>query len=286
MHTVGTAPIPYFTNHKSCPRIFSECLSQLLASASARTITIKAGEDFEATCLHVVEPGDTCYLEKGDYKHDGLTVTHGTADKRITITGHSEACIRGSNTQDRVLQIAHDYYTVDGICFNGQHSDEFAATAIYVLGEDKKSTKNGLKSSVTGLQLFNLEIKNFNSECIHFRYFVTHAEVQGCTIINCGKEDFEAGGGGKVGEGIYLGTALDQVNDNKVSVSASNDFGAHRQLLVLFSNEYLHARHTPYISVFGHEFGVSRAMLTISINTKYVYTYKPEVISWLYCVPL
>ncbi|CAM9787554.1 unnamed protein product, partial [Laminaria digitata] len=188
---------------------------QLFGSASARTITVKAGEDFEAICLHAVEPGDTCYLEEGDYKHDGLTVTHGTEDNRITITGHSGACIRGSHTQDRVLQIAHDYYTIEGICFNGQNSNEYAATAIYVLGEDKKTTKNGITSSVTGLQLFNLEIKNFNSECIHFRYFVTHAEVQGCTIQNCGKEDFEDGGGGKVGEGIYLGTALDQVNDNK-----------------------------------------------------------------------
>ena len=198
----------------------SERFSQLFVSVSARTITIKAGDDFEATCLHEVQPGDTCHLEKGDYKHDGLTITHGTADKPITITGHSEACIRGSNTQDRVLQIAHDYYTVEGICFNGQHGNEYVATAIYVLGEDKKSTKNGLTSSVTGLQLFNLEIKNFNSECIHFRYFVTHAEVQGCTIQNCGKEDFEDGGGGKVGEGVYLGTALDQVNDNKVTITA------------------------------------------------------------------
>ena len=164
----------------------------------------------------MVQPGDTCYLEKGNYKHDGLTVTHGTKDKRITITGHSEACIRGSNTQDRVLQIAHDYYTIKNICFNGQHGSDFCATAIYVLGADKKSTKNGVKSSVTGLQLFDLEIKNFDSECIHFRYFVTHAEVQGCTIQKCGREDFEHGGGGKVGEGIYLGTALDQVDDNKV----------------------------------------------------------------------
>ena len=196
----------------------SPLFSQLFSSSAARTITIKAGDDFEASCLHVVQPGDTCYLEKGNYKHDGLTVTHGTADKRITITGHSEACIRGSNTQDRVLQIAHDYYTIEGICFNGQHGSDFCATAIYVLGADKKSTKNGVKSSVTGLQLFNLEIKNFDSECIHFRYFVTHAEVQGCTIQKCGREDFEHGGGGKVGEGIYLGTALDQVDDNKVRI--------------------------------------------------------------------
>lgn len=191
---------------------------QLAASACARTITVKAGEDFELVCLKEVEAGDTCYLEKGDYEHDGLTVTHGTADKRITITGDKDACIKGSNSQDRVLQIAHDYYTIEGICFDGDHGgDGHVATAIYVLGADRKSTKNGLTSSVTGLQMFNLEIKNFYSECVHFRYFVTHSEVQGCTIQHCGIEAFESGGGGKVGEGIYVGTALDQVKDGKVS---------------------------------------------------------------------
>ncbi len=85
---------------------------------------------------------------------DGLTVTHGTADARITITGHPDACIKGSNTQDRALQIAHDYYTVEGICFDGRHDDdEHVSTAIYVLGGDEKTTKNGVTSSVTGLQL-------------------------------------------------------------------------------------------------------------------------------------
>ena len=109
--------------------------------------------------MHEVEPGDTCYLEKGDYYHDGLTVTHGTTDKRITITGHSEACIKGSKTQDRVLQIAHDYYTVEGICFDGKHGSDYVATAIYVLGADKKSTKNGVTSSVTGFQMFDNRIR-------------------------------------------------------------------------------------------------------------------------------
>ena len=107
-----------------------------------------------------VEPGDTCYLEKGDYYHDGLTRIHGTKDKRITITGHKSACIKGSNTQDRVLQIAHDYYTVKGICFDGKHDDDnYVATAIYVLGADKKTTKNGVTSSVTGFQMFDNKIK-------------------------------------------------------------------------------------------------------------------------------
>lgn len=162
-----------------------------------------------------VRPGDTCNLAKGDYLHDGITRVHGEKDARITIRGETGACIRGSNTQDRVLQIAHDYYTVENLCFDGEHNGDFVATAVYVLGADKKSTKNGVTSSVTGLRLANNEIKNFNSECIHFRYFVTHAEVYGNTVQHCGREDFDGGGGGKVGEGLYLGTAPDQVDDNK-----------------------------------------------------------------------
>lgn len=197
---------------------------QGLAHVGATTITVKAGEDFEAVCLHKVQPGDECYLEKGDYYHDGLTVTHGTAEKRITITGDGAACIKGGGDQDRVLQIAHDYYTIKGICFDGYHEEEedreeqYVSTAIYVLGADTKSDKNGVLSSVTGLQMLDLEIKNFGSECVHFRYFVTHAEVSGCTVQRCGVDAFENGGGGKVGEAVYLGTALDQVNDGKVSL--------------------------------------------------------------------
>lgn len=40
---------------------------------------------------------------------------------------------------------------------------------------------------------------------------------------NCGIDAFLKGEGGKVGEAIYVGTALDQVDDNKVSTSCSKD---------------------------------------------------------------
>ena len=197
---------------------------QLIASASAATYYIdpsaESGEggDIDADCLNIVQPGDTCHLLKGDHKHDGLTKTHGTRDARITITGDEGACIKGSNTQDRAFQIAHNFYTIKDLCFDGGHGSDYVSTAIYVLGADKASTSgdsHGVKSSVTGLQMFNLEIKNFNEECVHFRYFVTFTEVRGCTIQHCGKRDFDSSGGSKVGEGIYVGTALDQVGDGK-----------------------------------------------------------------------
>lgn len=190
---------------------------QLAASAAAETIYVSSDMDFEKDCLDLVGPGDTCYLESGDHLHDGLTKTHGTRDARITITGDSDACIKGSNTQDRALQIAHDFYTIKDICFNGQHGDEYVATAVYVLGADYANTggdSHGVKSSVTGLQMYNLDIRNWDEECIHLRYFVTFTEIQGCVIEACGKHSF-SGGSGVVGEAVYVGTALDQVGDGK-----------------------------------------------------------------------
>lgn len=197
-----------------------------LAGAGATFYNLNSTMDLEEYCLKKVGAGDTCYLEEGDYYYDAVTWTDGTEDDPITITGDPDACLKGTNTQDRLLQIMHNYYIVDNICFDGSHDDdEYVATAIYVLGVNEKSKlrKNGLDvtSSVTGLVLRNLEIKNFDSECIHFRYFVTWAEVTGCTIQYCGREDFDKGGDGKVGEGIYIGTALDQVDDGKVSTAGS-----------------------------------------------------------------
>lgn len=206
--------------------------AQLLASAAAQlegyTYIIDPskpsgeGGDLEVDCLERVQPGESCYLMSGDHMHDGLTQRHGEEGNRILITGDTDACIKGSNTQDRALQIAHNWYTIENICFDGNHGDEHVATAVYVLGADRASTSDeshGIKSAVTGLQMFNLEIKNFDEECIHLRYFVTFTEIRGCSITDCGKHSFSDGGGGAVGEGVYVGTALDQVDDNKVRLS-------------------------------------------------------------------
>lgn len=181
-------------------------------------------QDFEAECLLKVQPGDSCKLLDGDHLHDGLTRVHGTEDARITIYGESmNACIKGSNTQDRAFQVAHDFYTIRDLCFDGEHGNEHVATAIYVLGADKateRSESHGYKSSVTGLQLFDLEIRNFDEECIHFRYFVAFTEMKGCTVQHCGIHSFDEGGGGSVGEAVYVGTALDQTSDGKVRITS------------------------------------------------------------------
>lgn len=133
---------------------------QLVASASAKRIDLAAGEDIQKNCLDVVEPGDECYLGAGDYRQDAITTIHGTANEPITIRGDKDACIKGSLERHRVLQIAHDYYNIEDICFDGDHGGgRYANKGIFILGGDYKSEKNGVLSSVTGIKLLNLTIK-------------------------------------------------------------------------------------------------------------------------------
>lgn len=63
----------------------------------------------------------------------------------------------------------------------------------------------------------------FDLAHLFFRYSVTWSEVAGCTVQRCGIDAFEKGEGGKVGECFYIGTALDQISDNKVRYSVDQE---------------------------------------------------------------
>lgn len=52
---------------------------------------------------------------------------------------------------------------------------------------------------------------------------MTDAEIQGCNIEHCGIDYFENGDGGKVGEGIYIGTSLDELDEDEVSDACGLD---------------------------------------------------------------
>ncbi|CAM9883296.1 unnamed protein product [Discosporangium mesarthrocarpum] len=205
-------------------------LVAMLPATHATTYDVSPSPEGLQDCLDKVEPGDTCYLLEGNHYASAITKTHGKESSRITITGSSNACIKGysdAKKKDRTLQIAHDYYTVEDICFDGKHDDGgyYPATAVYTLAWDRKSTKNGVTSGVTGLQLYNLEIKNFYEECIHLKYFTTFTDMAGCKVYNCGIVNFSKGGDAKVGEGVYIGTAYSQWNDKKSPESDKDDTG-------------------------------------------------------------
>ena len=60
------------------------------------------------------------------------------------------------------------------------------------------------------LQTRNVRTRS-RSECVRLKNFVTGAIISGNTIRNCGIYDYQLDGGEKNGEGIYVGTSINQV---------------------------------------------------------------------------
>lgn len=186
--------------------------------------------------LDRAQPGDAIHLEDGAYYQSFSSVRSGKKKAPITITGSKNAIVFGS--QSRVIQIHHSFLTLDGFQINGQWADgdskdDFRDKLIYVIG-----TK--VKKGVEGLRLTNLLVQNAGGECIRLRYFAKHNEISHSTIRNCGIFDFRFADGGKNGEGIYIGTAPEQLKDGKnptADPDKSTDNYIHHNLIETYGNE-------------------------------------------------
>lgn len=157
-------------------------------------------------------PGDTVALAAGEYREDIVSRRAGVSGAPITITGPAEAVVRGGGNP-RVVEVNHSYvtmngFTVDGLFGSPTSKAGYRDKLVYVLG---KEALVGL----AGVKVTNMNIRNAGGECVRFRYYIHDAEIAGNTIGPCGIFDFKFNDGGKNGEGIYLGTAVDQWGDGK-----------------------------------------------------------------------
>lgn len=162
--------------------------------------------------INTAEAGDTIQLTSGEYRENIVSMKNGTVNAPITITGPADAIIKGGEN-DRVIEINHNYHTLNGFTVDGLHGSPtepsgYRDTLIYTLG---KQTQQG----VEGLKVTNMTLKNAGGECLRLRYFVTKAEIAHNTITNCGVHAFVFNTGGKNGEGIYIGTSNKQWGDGK-----------------------------------------------------------------------
>ena len=169
--------------------------------------------------LDAVQPGDTIYLGDGDYFQALITKRHGTANAPITIVGSANAVLRGAANEGRIFQINHDYYVLDGWTINGHDGSgnstgDYRDKLLYVHGQ-AAAYGGEVRRGPRGLEVRNMRFMNAGGECIRLRYFVQQANIHHNTISNCGIYDFVLNGGGKNGEGIYIGTAADQWGDGK-----------------------------------------------------------------------
>ncbi|MBZ0321196.1 MAG: DUF1565 domain-containing protein [Anaerolineae bacterium] len=169
-----------------------------------------------ATIQHALEaaqPGDTIHLAPTTFDQNVVTVRDGREDAPITITGTSESIING-NDGERIFQVFHSYITLEGFTIDGRRSDNdensrdgYWNKLLYAEGREPQK-------GVIGLRLLNMNFRNAGGECVRLRYFVQYSEIAYSTFKNCGIYDFRLDGGGKVGEGIYVGTSSEQWAEN------------------------------------------------------------------------
>ncbi|CAN0216348.1 unnamed protein product, partial [Discosporangium mesarthrocarpum] len=171
--------------------------------------------------LNMVCPGDTVKLGSGEYEESVMTTIAGTIIKRITIEGPQDAIIKGDSDEGHVFDVQHSYYTLDGFTIDGEikKKKKYMDKLLYIQTnreEAKEATLieyGGQKfySSINGVVVKHMTIRNGGGECVRLRYFVTFTHIHDNHIHDCGIDDYVLNPGeGKNGEAVYIGTAVSQ----------------------------------------------------------------------------
>jgi len=150
-----------------------------------------------------------------------LTATKsGRADAPITMRAEGKAKLVGSTKSGRILQVLADYWVIQGFEITGRTS------GVWLQGAH-------------GVVLRDNEIHHLAGECVRLKYFSTANVVERNFIHDCGLEDFVLDpGSGKNGEGVYIGTAPEQLDRNPTpEPDASNANAVRDNRFVTNGNE-------------------------------------------------
>ncbi len=163
-------------------------------------------------------PGDTVMLLPGEYRQDFATIRSGSSTARILIVGSQESIIRGAG-KSHVIDVKHSYIEMRGFVVDGQHGagavlSDYRDKLIYVDGW----SNNGVK----GLVFHGLSLRNAFGECFRMKGLASGNEIAFNTINTCGLRDYVFGRGKSNGEGIYLGTAPEQLAGKPTDASVEN----------------------------------------------------------------
>lgn len=170
--------------------------------------------------LDVARPESTVHLAPGHYLQDFVSRT-----PDVTITGPASAVVHGAGVGRAIAEVQHDGveltgFTVDGLVGDPLQMSSYRKKLVYVMSQTPGD-------GVDGLRITRMTFRNAAEECVRLRYLVTGAEVAHNRITGCGVWDFQFDDGGKVGEGIYVGTAPEQQGlhgapDDRPDVSRDN----------------------------------------------------------------
>lgn len=204
--------------------LFASLISGLLSE----TIKVSPSDSVQKA-LDNVKPGDTIFLEDGLYLQDIITKVDGELSKRITVKGSRSAIIKGAGDRDRIFEINHSYYTLDGFTIDGHHGDgdkesDYTDKCLFVLGTKKpeliRDHRGEYLSSLDGLIVKNMLMQNSGGETMRLRSFITNAEIYGNKFYRAGIHAILGGlKSSKNAEQVYVGTSSNQHYDGKNSKS-------------------------------------------------------------------
>jgi hypothetical protein len=159
--------------------------------------------------LAAAQPGETVVLRPGTYDEHVVTVRPG-----VTVTGPRSAVLRGADVSMRIFEVRHDDTTLSGFTIDGQVCAELVRECFRGRGIWVQSTVP--HDGVTGTRIDRMRVTRLGGECVRMKYFTTGSLVTANTIGPCGIWDFAVPntGKGQNGEGVYIGTAPEQLDRN------------------------------------------------------------------------
>lgn len=162
--------------------------------AGIRSPTVVGPGQSLAAAVSAARPGTTIVVRPGVYREKLVTARHGTARSPITIKANPGAVLAGEGS-GRLMEVKHNYWRVEG--FEMKEAD----VLLWLQHASHTVIKNNYFHHAQG-------------ECVRVKYHSRHNIFEGNRVTNCGLQDFAGGGSGKNGEGIYLGTAPEQLDKN------------------------------------------------------------------------
>ena len=184
------------------------------------------------SALNEAEPGDTVVLLPGVYRESFHTVRDGLPGKPITIVGTPGATILGNMKYGgRVVLVKNSYITLMKLDINGHFCPEKTETCyhdklIYVKGSPRKYLK--------GIYVLSVNVSNALGECIRLKY-VKNSEIAWNSISHCGLKGFYFNKPTKNGEGIYVGTSINQIK--KGELDRTENIKIHHNVIATFGSE-------------------------------------------------
>ncbi|CBN79456.1 FirrV-1-B30 precursor [Ectocarpus siliculosus] len=165
-----------------------------------------------ASALAEAGAGDTVVLADGTYNEAIVTVQGGESGNPLIISGGRGALVNAGD-DGKVVNVQHSWVTLEGFSVDGKISDDDEADS-YV---DKCVFVEGPSTSgeerLEGFVMQDVSVQNCGDECVRLKSFVVGAVISDNVIQDCGVRDFVYGGGGKNGEGVYVGTSSNQWSD-------------------------------------------------------------------------